>query len=242
MINLATGGDEFGYDEKFAAMMRENFSNITSLYHTSILQQKGRRTALKEKLLYGKSAFTETLTVNKITLRFEILPQSFFQPNTKQAEILYGKILEFAQPTNGKTALDLFCGTGTIGMFLAKAGTGVTGIDLNSSAIENARANALKNSIQAEFICGDVKKILPQLKNSPDIIITDPPRAGIESKPLESIIALRAPKWIYVSCNPATLARDLKKITAAGYSIKKIQPVDMFPQTYHIETVAVLTK
>lgn len=242
MINLAVGNAGAAHDESFAEMMRENFPSITSLYLTSILRQKGRRTTLKEKLLYGKPALAETLTVNGITLHFEILPSAFFQPNTVQAEVLYGKILEFALPSEDKTALDLFCGTGTIGMFLAKAGANVTGLDLNESAIENARANALKNSVKKiKFLCGDIKKILPRLSRPPDIIITDPPRAGIDAKPLKSIIALKSPKWIYVSCNPASLARDLKEIAASGYQIKKIQPVDMFPQTYHVENVCLLS-
>lgn len=139
--------------------------------------------------------------------------------------------------------LDLFCGTGTIGMFFAKLGCSVTGIELNKDAIENAHANARINGIEnIDFLCGDINVMLSLSKhNQSSLLITDPPRAGIAQKSLEKIIALKIPKWIYVSCNPTTLARDLKIICeTGGYKLKKIQPVDMFPHTYHVETVCLL--
>jgi 23S rRNA (uracil1939-C5)-methyltransferase len=156
--------------------------------------------------------------------------------------------VEFAEPKALDRVLDLFCGTGTIGMFFAKLGCSVTGIELNKDAIENAIANAKLNTIShIQFIGGDIFKVLtPQpstLTPQPSILITDPPRAGIAQKSLEKIIVLKIPKWIYVSCNPTTLSRDLKIICeTGGYKLKKNQPVDMFPHTYHVETVCLLER
>lgn len=246
MVNLVTAGEDFPHEKDFADLMAEKFPDVTSCYRTAVTVRRGYRTVVKEFLLFGKPALTETLTVQNITLRFEIHPQAFFQPNTKQAQILYGKILESAQPKASDRVLDLFCGTGTIGMFFAKAGCRVTGIELNEDAIENAKNNARQNNINdIEFLCGDIEKFLLtpcSAVHQPSLLITDPPRAGIAQKSLEKIIALKIPKWIYISCNPATLARDLKIICETGsYRLKKIQPVDMFPHTYHIETVCLLT-
>ncbi len=239
MVNLVTRGENFQLEKEFAQFISENFQQITSLYRTAVTVRRGFKTVTKEFHLSGKKCLTETLNIAGQRLLFEIAPQAFFQPNTHQAEILYGKILEFAEPKTSDTVLDLFCGTGTIGLFFAKICEKVLGYELNSSAIESAQSNAVSNKItNAEFICGDIGKTLTRL--SPSILITDPPRAGIEPKPLQKIIALKAPKWIYVSCNPTTLARDLKIICENGYKIQRIQPVDMFPHTYHIETVCLL--
>ena len=139
--------------------------------------------------------------------------------------------------------MDLFCGTGTIGLAFAGLAKQVFGIEINKSATESAKSNAALNKItNAEFICGDVGKLLPSISKvgRPTIIITDPPRAGIDQKTLLKILDLKIPKWIYVSCNPTTLARDLKIVGENGYKIKRIQPVDMFPHTYHVETVCLL--
>ncbi len=241
MVNLVTAGEDFPLEKDFANLVTEKFPEVTSCYRTAVTVRRGYRTVVQEFLLSGKPALMETLTVQNITLRFEIHPQAFFQPNTKQAQILYGKILEFAQSKSDETALDLFCGTGTIGIFLAKTGCRVTGIELSKDAIENALANARTNGIEnIEFLCGDIEKFLLTAPKT-SLLITDPPRAGIAQKSLEKIIALKIPKWIYVSCNPATLARDLKIICeTGGYRLKKVQPVDMFPHTYHIETVCLL--
>lgn len=250
MVNLVTAAEDFPPEKDFAEFLRKAFPDITSCYRTAVTVRRGFRTAVKEFLLFGKPALSETLTVQNITLKFEIYPQAFFQPNTKQAEILYGKIVEFAEPKAENSMFDLFCGTGTIGMFFAKLGCQVTGIELNKDAIENAHANARINGIEnIEFLCGDINKEQPMAalfdkkRSHPLALITDPPRAGIAQKSLEKIIALKIPKWIYVSCNPTTLARDLKIICeTGGYKIEKIQPVDMFPHTYHVETVVRLTK
>lgn len=254
LVNFIISEKNFPFDNEFAAFMRARFPMVTSLYRTGVLVQRGRRTVIEEHLLAGKPTLTEKLTVETkngaapLALSFEILPQAFMQPNTKQAQVLYGKILEFAQTEGNESVLDLFCGTGTIGMFFAKMGSTVLGIDMNSSAIENARENAAKNSLNnIDFRCCDVDDFFKAGASTSvqkySLLITDPPRAGITQKTLQKILALKIPRWIYVSCNPATLARDLKIICEGGrYQIKKVQPVDMFPHTYHVETICLLTQ
>lgn len=244
MLNLIANGRDFPHTDAFTKFIREKFPQVTSLYRTGVTVQKGHRTVIEEFHIAGKKTLTEILRVGEMELRFEILPQAFFQTNTKQAEVLYGKILEFAGPqaNANDSMLDLFCGTGTIGMFFAKSGTKVIGVDSNESAIANARENARLNSLpNVEFHCADINKFFdkrPSLRLG--LLITDPPRAGIAESALEKILELKIPKWIYVSCNPTTLARDLKIAGEHGYKIEKIQPVDMFPQTYHVETVCLL--
>ncbi|MEK7171690.1 MAG: 23S rRNA (uracil(1939)-C(5))-methyltransferase RlmD [Patescibacteria group bacterium] len=272
MVNLVTHGslpalptgqaggrqENFPLANDFKKWIVSAFPQITSLYCTAITVQRGKRTAVNEFHLAGKPHLTETLRIqtspvilsgtplsgtNPPSLTFEIAPQAFFQPNTLQAEILYGKILEFAEADADDIILDLFCGTGTIGLAFAGLAKQVFGIEINKSATESAKSNAALNKItNAEFICGDVGKLLPSISKvgRPTIIITDPPRAGIDQKTLLKILDLKIPKWIYVSCNPTTLARDLKIVGENGYKIKRIQPVDMFPHTYHVETVCLL--
>lgn len=246
MLNLIINGRDFPLERSFAKFIAKKFPQITSLYRTGVTVQKGHRTIIEEFHLAGKKTLTEILRVKPYELKFEILPQAFFQTNTRQAEVLYGKILEFAGPQTSDAVLDLFCGTGTIGMFFAKFGAKVIGVDNNESAITNARENAhLNNIFNIDFQCHDVNKLLNATARystllHATLLITDPPRAGIAQKSLEKILELKIPKWIYVSCNPTTLARDLKIACKAGYRIKKIQPVDMFPQTYHVETICLL--
>lgn len=247
MVNLVTNGMDFPHEKEFRDIITQKFPEVTSLYRTAVTVRRGHRTITQEFHLAGKKTLSETLELNsgsgeKLSLKFEILPQAFFQPNTLQAQILYGKILEFARPEAKDAVLDLFCGTGTIGMFFAKLAGRVTGVDSNESAITNAIANAGTNKISnMEFLCSDVFKFLEKNAKSHSVLITDPPRAGIAEKALEKIFPLKIPKWLYVSCNPTTLARDLKIICANGYKIKGVQPIDMFPHTYHVETICLLS-
>lgn len=239
LVNLGTSGGHFAEEDDFRAFVLEKFPRVSSLYRTAVRVQKGHRTALEEIHLAGKKTLTERLSVGAHTLHFDILPQAFFQPNTLQAETLYECILNAFDGPH-RDVLDLFCGTGAIGMFFAAAGARVTGIDVNSAAIENARANAARNSLSnINFVCQNLSS--PFHSHTPSLLITDPPRAGIEPPLLKKILALLPLRWIYVSCNPTTLARDLKIACAAGYRMQSVTPVDMFPQTYHVETVCALT-
>lgn len=220
---------------------------LQSLYVTRILPQKGFKTQVAEILLHGEPTIRETLTVNNTTLHFQILPQAFFQTNTTQAEILYSHALSLAELSGNEVVYDLYSGTGTIGLFFAKHSKKVYGIEMNPDAVKNARESALLNGINnIEFFCGDVLGEIQRIADHhgrierPDIVVVDPPRVGLHDKVIEHISALRVPKIIYVSCNPATLARDCQFFTQLGYKLKIVQPVDMFPHTYHIETVALL--
>lgn len=190
----------------------------------------------------GRSTLTETLC----GLAFEISPQSFFQVNPDQAEALYGEALRAANPEGGDV-LDAYCGAGTITLAAARLANRVTGIELVPPAIEDARRNARRNGLEgrAEFICGDAAKEIPRLLASGrrfDAAILDPPRKGADAALLNALIAAKLPRIAYVSCNPATLARDVKLLTANGYHLEWARPVDMFPWTHHVETVVLMSR
>jgi 23S rRNA (uracil1939-C5)-methyltransferase len=204
----------------------------------------------KIRHLKGKKIITEIICSH----RFNISPGSFFQVNSCQAEKLYNKITELAGIKTNETALDLFCGTGTIGLFLASSGAKVYGIDNVRSAIEDANENKKINNISSlQFIEGDVFKLLEarilcksswnEVKiDKIDVIVVDPPRDGLEAKLISLITGLNAKKIIYVSCSASTLARDLKAFDDLGYKAKAVLPIDMFPHTEHVETVVSLER
>lgn len=186
--------------------------------------------------IYGKDTIIEKLN----QLSFHISPDSFFQVNTKQAEILYQTIKNISDIHPEDKILDLYCGTGTIGIYLSKFAQEVVGIEINPHAIENANANKkLNQTPNVTFYCGDVGTILSKHPLNPDLVIIDPPRAGLNEQAMQEIKKLKPKKITYVSCDPVTLARDLKQFQE-NYEIKKVIPVDMFPKTYHVECVAVL--
>lgn len=248
MVNLVTSGEKFTHVNEFVKLLTEDagkngFKPVTSVYHTNHISKKGHRTEFKETLLFGKSSLKETMELETgAELHFEILPQSFFQPNTIQAEVLYGTVLELGNINKGDRVFDLFCGTGTIGLFCAHKAGHIFGVDLNKSAIENAKKNAQLNNIKnIEFAVGDAFEVISQRDDRPDKIIVDPPRAGLGPKLCEHLIELGAEHIVYVSCNPATLARDLEQLCKHRYKLQHVQPVDMFPHTYHIETVCELS-
>jgi len=178
-------------------------------------------------------------------LEFIISPKSFFQTNTRQAETLYKITRDFAGLTGNEVVYDLYCGTGSIGLFVSKAAKKVIGVELIEEAIADAKKNAALNKIEhAEFFSGDVIKICDtsffEMHGKPDVIITDPPRAGMHEKLVLKLLEIAAPRIVYVSCNTATQARDIALLNEK-YILQKIQPVDMFPHTHHIESVALLT-
>lgn len=217
---------------------------IVSIYYSKVINRRGSPKQIKEILLHGKKAITEKLILeNGDELEFDILPQAFFQVNTLQAEVLYSQVLKLAGDRNYETAFDLFCGTGTIGLFLAKHCDKVLGLEISEEAVKAARTNATKNKIfNVDFYVGDVNKALRTVRERPSLIVVDPPRAGLTEKIIKQINDFGASRIIYVSCNPATLARDCNWLKDYGYSVKSIQPVDMFPHTYHIENVCLLER
>lgn len=229
--------------DSFTALFAEDAS-VTSLYWLEVIQEKGRRTEVKEHHLAGKQVLTEVLNLeNGGRLFFDILPQAFFQTNTKQAEVLYSRVIEAAGLTGQEVLFDLYCGTGTIGLFCAHAAAKVIGVEINESAVKSARSNAERNGIEnAEFHLGSVDKVLLERDERPDVIIVDPPRSGLGETVVSQVAEFGAPKVVYVSCNPTTLARDLKQFAELGYVAEEITPVDMFPHTHHVECIGVLSK
>lgn len=245
MINFVTSGDAFPFAAELVQLCREAVPSLTSLYHTVIHVQKGTRTRIEERLLYGKPFITDVIVLkNDTKLSFTIHPQAFFQPNTLQAGVLYSTVLDFLTRDQNHHGLiyDLYCGTGTIGMFCATCADTVIGVEVGTSAIENARHNATANNLKnIDFFVGDATKLLLDDKGplhaKPDAVIVDPPRAGLTGSLIDKIAEKRPPLVLYVSCNPSTLARDSERFLNHGYRITDIQPVDMFPQTFHVETV-----
>ncbi|MBQ6075206.1 MAG: 23S rRNA (uracil(1939)-C(5))-methyltransferase RlmD [Lachnospiraceae bacterium] len=195
--------------------------------------------------LYGSGYITESIG----DLKFRLSPLAFFQVNPKQTEVLYAKALEFADLTGTENVWDLYCGTGTISLFLARRAARVRGVEIIAPAIENARANAALNGItNAEFFVGRSEEIFPAWcrehpAETPDVVVLDPPRKGCDTALLQALISCSPARIVYVSCNSATLARDLKILREeGGYELRKVQPVDMFPQGVHVETVCALSK
>jgi 23S rRNA (uracil1939-C5)-methyltransferase len=241
LINLTTSHEDFSYEKEFVELLKDS---ATSIYITKHIAQKGSRTVFEPKNVYGKPHITEELhTSDDQKLSFHVLPDAFFQPNTLQAELLYKQALTLGEITEEDTVYDLFCGTGTIGLFCAHKAKQIFGVDINKNAIENAKQNAAENNItNAEYTAGDAFKIIKDRKDNPDIIIVDPPRSGLGEPLCNHLLELDAKRLIYVSCNPATLSRDLKILCENKYRLLTAQPVDMFPHTYHIETVCKLEK
>lgn len=196
----------------------------------------------KTRVLYGSSNIKDSLGA----LTFNISAQSFFQVNSEQAEKLYNKALEYAALTGNETVVDVYCGTGTITLYMAKHAKKAYGIEIVAPAIEDAKRNAVANNCSnAEFILGDAAVELPVLLDGgvrPDVVMVDPPRAGCEERVLEAISKVMPQRIVYVSCNPASLARDLAYLEQHGYKTTVVQPVDLFPATHHIENVALLVR
>lgn len=191
--------------------------------------------------LWGSDTIEETLN----SYSFSISPQAFFQINPPQAEKLYNRAVEYAAP-NGGTVLDMYCGTGTITLCLSAKADKVIGAEIVPEAVENAKINAARNNVNnAEFICADAAAAAQSFKDrgiTPDCIVVDPPRKGMYPDALQNIVDMRPNRIVYVSCDPATLARDVKLLSEKGYHITKGTAVDMFPRTHHVETVVCLTK
>ena len=253
LFNLVTTSPDLPQFDlnKFANYLVELFGDrVAGLLHT-INDEIGDRTIATTgsiSLIYGNDKIVEEL----LGLNFEISMKSFFQTNPKCAEKLYSKVVDYALETkeaiDNTVVLDLFCGTGTIGQIIANKAnnTKIIGVDIAASAIEDAKENAKRNNIKGlEFYTADVGKFLnehPEYTNKIRTIILDPARAGIAPKTLKKIINLNAERLVYVSCNPATQARDTEQLMLNGYKIKKLSLVDQFPHTAHIETVVLFEK
>jgi 23S rRNA (uracil1939-C5)-methyltransferase len=241
MVNLVVS--EFPSEEvdELVRKVLEEIADIDTFIVT--LHQGKAQVAVgqQEFILKGEGKIRARCT----TLDFELSSQSFFQPNIAQAERLYGLVMERAGKLDDCAVLDLYCGSGTISLQLARLAKSVCGIELAREAVEDAWSNAQRNGIEnVEFIAAPAEEALGQLQSvgrSFDLVVVDPPRAGLHKRVRIALAELHPPKIIYVSCNPYTLAEDLEYLVAGGYVVERMQPVDMFPQTPHCEVVSELT-
>lgn len=222
--------------------LMERFPDIKSV----ILNVNDKKTNVimgeKSVVITGENGITDVMCGNKIFLS----PESFYQINTAQAERLYFKAAEYASLTGNEEVLDLYCGAGTIGLSLAGRAKHITGAEIIPEAVENARSNAAANNIKnADFICADAGQAAEMLAAdgiSPDVIITDPPRKGCDEKTLSAIVRMSPKRIVMISCNPATAARDCRFLVGQGYTLAKINAVDMFPAAGHVETVVLMSR
>ena len=240
MLILVINGKEFPNENKLVKEVLEKFPNVKTIVKN--INEKNTNVILGEKnvTMYGKGYIEDKLG----ELTFKISPLSFYQVNPIQAEKLYTIGVESANVTKEDTVFDLYCGIGTISLFMAKYAKKVYGIEIVKQAVEDAAQNAKMNSIEnAEFIAGDVEEVLDDLINNkkiiPDIVMVDPPRRGLDKTSIQNILKIKPKKLVYISCNPATLVRDLKELEES-YEINNIKPVDMFPFTSSVECCALL--
>jgi 23S rRNA (uracil1939-C5)-methyltransferase len=237
MVNLVTAFPDIPTARALADRLRARCPQVTAV----VLNVNPKKAAVAVGVEEHPIAGTERIRERLGDLEFAISANSFFQTNTRQAERLFAIVADYASLTGREIVLDLYAGTGAISLLLARQARAVFGIELVQTAIEDAERNARANGIaNCRFLPGEVRHVLPALLGQgirADVVVADPPRAGFHPRALRSLVALRAPRVVYVSCNPATLARDLQTLRAGGYRVAAVQPVDMFPHTPHIEVV-----
>jgi 23S rRNA (uracil1939-C5)-methyltransferase len=242
MVVLVTSVMEFPKESQFVNALLERHPEITTI----VQNVNNKRTSLvlgnDSRTLFGSGYIEEDLC----GCRFRISPKAFYQINPTQTEVLYGKALEYAELDGNQTVLDAYCGTGTIGIIASGRAKKVIGVELNSDAVKDAKVNAELNGVKnIEFYEDDAGKFMVRAAEADekfDVVIMDPPRAGASLDFLRSLVYLAPEKIVYISCNPETQARDLSFLTRKGYKVRRIQPVDMFPHTEHVETVVCLSK
>jgi len=237
---VTSSGRPFPHDE-FAAALEADSVLWTQIEGVAETTQGG-----KTKTLTGSPALPEQLELGGTTLSFEISPDAFFQTNTEMAERLYATAAEMAGLTGRERVFDLFCGIGTISLALALDSAEVIGVEVVERAVADAIENAKKNGVDnARFYAGDIRTAMRPLieaEGTADVVVVDPPRAGLSQKVVRRVLEAEAARIVFVSCNPTTLAPNARQMVEAGYELKAVRPVDMFPQTPHIECVAVLDK
>lgn len=240
MVNLVTFQDDQEIMKKMSSALLEEFSFITTIVNNVNDTKSPTAVGRFEHILHGPGYIVDKIG----EFSFKIHPNAFFQTNTQQAETLYEIARSYAELEEGDVVYDLYCGVGTLSLFMSAPARHVVGIELVDIAVENARFNAKENSVEnVSFIKGDMKDVFTQKVvdefGAPNVLITDPPRAGMHPDVVERLCELKVPRIVYVSCNSSTMARDLKELNKV-YDVEEVQPVDMFPQTYHIEAVAKL--
>jgi len=234
MVNIITASEDRGAVQPLADMLTEKYPEIVSVVNNITDRKSGVAVGEYEILLTGSSVITDKIG----KFRFEISANSFFQTNTAGAARLYEIVRQYAGLSGTERVLDLYCGTGTIAISLSDMAKEVIGIEIIDSAVADARQNCQLNQISnCRFVLGDIREVLPQIGQSPDMMIIDPPRVGMHKDVVKQVLEMKPSRIVYVSCNPATLARDLA-LLKEGYEVAEVQPVDMFPHTFHIESVA----
>lgn len=241
MVVLVTSGPIFPAKNNFVKALRKEHPDITTIVHNINPYQTSLVLGERENVLYGTGKIEDELC----GLTFRISPRSFYQINPVQTEVLYNTAMEYAGMTGSEKVIDAYCGIGTIGLVASKRAGEVIGVELNRDAVHDAIANAKRNGIKnVRFFCDDAGEFMlgmAQDGEKADIVFMDPPRAGSDECFLSSLVTLAPKKVVYISCNPETQQRDLRFLTKRGYKVEKIQPVDMFPHTNHVETVVLLS-
>lgn len=242
MVTLVTATDDLPHEQEWIGILREELPAMASLWHNIQPHPTNVIFGAQTRHVWGKTHLTASLG----GLEFLLSPRSFYQVNPAQTEVLYRLALDSADLTAEDTVIDLYCGTGTISLMAARQAGSVIGIEVVADAVRDAAANAAHNGItNATFIAGDATREMPRLVRDgirPDVVILDPARAGATLDVLQAIATAAPRRIVYVSCNSATLARDLAQLTADGYTVCTVQPVDMFPHTAHVETVVLMSK
>ena len=242
MVVVVTRTNKIPNQNEFIQRILDKQPNITSIMHNVNPDRTNVILGKKTNCLWGEEYIYDTIG----DVKFAISALSFYQINPKQTKVLYDKALEYADLSGGETVIDAYCGIGSISLFLAQKAKKVYGVEIVPQAIQDAKKNAKLNGMDnTEFVVGQAEKVMPAWTEEgmkPDVIVVDPPRKGCDKALLHAMVDMNPDRIVYVSCNPATFARDLVTLTEGGYKLKKAQPVDMFPQTSHVEVVTVLEK
>ena len=242
MVVLVANGKKLPYLKELASVLEENVPGFKTLV-VNVNREKTNVILGRENIVvYGDGKINDYIG----ELVFEISPLSFFQVNPVQTEVLYNKALEYADLKENDTVFDIYCGIGTISLFLAQKAKKVYGIEIVEDAIKDAKINAnLNNLDNVEFYVGKAEEVVPKMYKegkTANVVVVDPPRKGCDEKVLDTIVSMKPDRVVYVSCNPSTLARDLAYLDERGYKCLEVQPVDMFPHTMHVECCAKIVK
>lgn len=242
MACVVVNGNGVHKEDELVRLLRENVPGLKSVMVNSNRERTNVVLGKKNRVVWGQDHITDRLC----GLDFHISPLSFYQVNRTQAERLYQQAADYAGLTGKETVLDLYCGTGTIGLSMAKKAKRVIGVEVVAPAIEDAHKNAERNGIvNAEFLCADAAEAAAKLEargERPDVIIIDPPRKGCAPELLHTVVQMNPERMVYVSCDPATLARDMRILADLGYVPQELTPVDMFPRTAHVECVTLFKR
>ncbi|WP_405155197.1 23S rRNA (uracil(1939)-C(5))-methyltransferase RlmD [Paenibacillus sp. FSL K6-0108] len=242
MLVLVTNGRDIPYKDEWIGSIREAIPHVASICQNVNKKQTNVIFGDETRVLWGRDVIYDYIG----DVQFAISPRSFYQVNPVQTEVLYGKTVEYAGLSGKETVIDAYCGIGTISLFLAQHADQVYGVEIVPEAIEDARSNAMLNEMKnVKFEVGASEDVIPRWKEQgieADVIVVDPPRKGCDPRLLDTILEMKPERVVYVSCNPSTLARDLRVLEDGGYRTVEVTPVDMFPHTVHVESVAMLVK